>query len=77
MHRDGQPGKLKLNLKDSTLDVFQHGLGRSGKSAQQVAALGNHRLAANQWPFQALDELVKRKVLTSAQLTKIRDLVTV
>ncbi|TME34083.1 MAG: helix-hairpin-helix domain-containing protein, partial [Chloroflexi bacterium] len=33
--------------------------------------------ARQEKPFQSLDELVERKVLTSAQLTKIRDLVTV
>ena len=33
--------------------------------------------ARQEQPFQTLDELVERKVLTSAQLTKIRDLVTV
>src|SRR5436190_162038 len=40
---------------------------------------GGSRIAAarQEKPFQTLDELVERKVLTSAQLTKIRDLVTV
>jgi competence protein ComEA len=33
--------------------------------------------ARQEQPFQTLDELVERKVLTSAQLTKVRDLVTV
>jgi len=33
--------------------------------------------ARQEQPFRTLDELVERKVLTTAQLTKIRDLVTV
>ena len=32
--------------------------------------------ARQEQPFRTLDELVQRKVLTNAQLTKIRDLVT-
>ncbi len=67
------PGKLKGDLKDSALDVLKDGLGRSSKSAQQVATLGNHRLAGDQRPFQTLNGLDAPRVPPLASVQKRHD----
>jgi len=60
-----------VNLNQATPEQLDALPGIGPVTVQKIVAARQER------PFQALDELVERKVLTSAQLTKIRDLVTV
>lgn len=43
--------KLKGNVKDAALDIFEYDFGSARKSAQKIAAFGNHRLACCQGSF--------------------------
>jgi competence protein ComEA len=60
-----------VNLNQASPDQLDALPGIGPVTVQKIVA------ARQEKPFQTLDELVERKVLTSAQLTKIRDLVTV
>ncbi len=66
----GASGGL-VNLNSAAPDALDGLPGIGPVSVQKIVA------ARKQQPFGTLDELVSRKVLTSAQLDKIRDLVTV
>jgi competence protein ComEA len=64
------PGGL-VNLNQATPEAMDGLPGIGPVTVQKIVA------ARQEQPFRTLDELVQRKVLTTAQLTKIRDLVTV
>jgi competence protein ComEA len=60
-----------VNLNQATPEALDGLPGIGPVTVQKIVA------ARQEQPFRTLDELVQRKVLTTAQLTKIRDLVTV
>jgi competence protein ComEA len=60
-----------VNLNQATPEELDALPGIGPVTVQKIVA------ARQEQPFRTLDELVERKVLTSSQLTKIRDLVTV
>jgi competence protein ComEA len=66
---DGEPGLVNLNTADAAALDALPGIGPV--TVQKILD------ARSGQPFAALDDLVERKVLTSSQLDKIRDLVTV
>src|SRR5439155_21536552 len=59
-----------VNLNQASPDQLDALPGIGPVTVQKIVA------ARQEQPFRTLDELVQRKVLTNAQLTKIRDLVT-
>jgi competence protein ComEA len=67
---DGGAGGGLVNLNSASPDALDGLPGIGPVTVQKIVA------ARAQKPFATLDELVTRKVMTSSQLDKIRDLVT-
>ena len=67
----GNAGTALVNLNSATPEQLDALPGIGPVTVQKIVAARQER------PFQTLDELVERKVLTTSQLENLRDLVTV